>query len=146
VKQETFNFQNILIIDHGQLGDVILSLPVVRALREKFLDSKLTVLSGKSTAEIIKISGLADNIIIVDRVKLRDSNKFWSIGQIFKLVINVRSNKFDLVIDLHSLPETNILVFFPVQNHDFSQIEKIVQLIFFQIFFQNPKKKIEVNN
>lgn len=67
---------------------------------------------GKSVAEIVKLSGFSDEQIIVDRVKLRDSAKLWSIRQIFKIIGDVRSRKFDFVIDLHSLPETNLLGFF----------------------------------
>jgi heptosyltransferase-3 len=73
--QAELTFKNILVIHFGQLGDVVLGLPAFRAIRERFPNSKLTVLCGKSTAEIIRISGAADEIIAVDRVALRDGRK-----------------------------------------------------------------------
>lgn len=105
------DFKNILILNFGQLGDVILSLPALFAIREKFPEAKITVMGGKAVAEIVKFSSFSDEQIIVDRVKLRDSNKVWSIKQIFKLIGDVRGEKFDFIIDLHSLSETNLLGF-----------------------------------
>ncbi|MEP7038489.1 MAG: glycosyltransferase family 9 protein [Acidobacteriota bacterium] len=112
-----FNPQNILIINFGQLGDVILSLPAFFAIREKFADAKITALIGKASAEIIELAGFADEKIAVDRVKLRDSGKLWSINEIFKLSKEIRRRKFDFVIDLHSLSETNLLGFFSGAKH-----------------------------
>jgi heptosyltransferase-1 len=101
--------QNILLIHFGQLGDVVLALPTIKAVREKFADAKLTILSGRSTAGLIRLARVADEQIAVDRVALRDGNKVRSVAEILALVKNVRGRKFDLVIDLHSLYETNLL-------------------------------------
>lgn len=55
------------------------------------------------------LSGYANVIFDVDRVGLRDGNKLVSIWRIIQFVKQVREAKFDLVIDLHSLSETNLL-------------------------------------
>lgn len=106
-----FDPRNILVIDFGQLGDVVLSLPALRAIREHFPKARITVAVGKPGAEIINLSGYADETLEVDRVALRDGIKLVSIGRIFKLVGEVRKAQYDFVIDLHSLSETNILGF-----------------------------------
>lgn len=112
-----FNPHNILIIHFGQIGDVILSLPALQIVREKFPQAKITALLGKSGADIVEISGFVDEKIVVDRVGLRDSAKIWSIKQVFKLLKNVRAQKFDFIIDLHSLYETNLLGFLSGTKH-----------------------------
>jgi ADP-heptose:LPS heptosyltransferase len=84
-------------------------MPALRAIREKFIDAKITVLAGKATADVVRIADVSDEQIAVDRVGLRDGNKAASIAEIFRLVSDVRRCKFDLVIDLHSLHETNLL-------------------------------------
>ena len=104
-------FKNILILNFGQLGDVILSLPALLAIRERFPKAKLTVMGGKAVSQIVTLSGFSDEQIIVDRVELRDSPRLWSIRQISKIVRDIRIQKFDLIIDLHSLSETNLLGF-----------------------------------
>lgn len=111
-----FEPQNILVINFGQLGDVVLSLPALAAIREKFANAKITVAVGKSAAMIIDLANVADDKIVVDRVELRDSQKIWSILQITKLVQTVRRRNFDFIIDLHSLPETNLLAFLSGAN------------------------------
>ena len=104
-----FHARNILVINFGQLGDVVLGLPALRAVRERFPQAKITILTGKPGAAIVALSGCADAQIKVDRVALRDGNKLLSIGRIGQLVKDVRRRKFDFIIDLHSLSETNLL-------------------------------------
>ncbi len=112
-----FDPQNILVIDFGQLGDVVLSLPALRALRQRFPNARITVAVGKPGAEIIKLSGYSDALLEVDRVALRDGNKLVSIARIVKLVGQVRNARFDFVVDLHSLSETNLLGFLSGAPH-----------------------------
>ena len=106
-----FDPRNILVIDFGQLGDVVLSLPALRAIRERFPHARITIAVGKPAGEIVKLSGYANDVLEVDRVALRDGVKLVSIGRIFKFVSEVRKAKYDFVIDLHSLSETNLLGF-----------------------------------
>jgi ADP-heptose:LPS heptosyltransferase len=106
-----FDPRNILVIDFGQLGDVVLSLPALRAIRGRFPHARITLAVGKPAGEIVRLSGFADDVLEVDRVALRDGVKLVSIGRIFKFVGQVRKAKFDFVIDLHSLSETNLLGF-----------------------------------
>ena len=89
-----------------------MSLPALKAIRGRFPAAKITVMVGKSGAEIIEISGFVDERITVDRVKLRDGKKLESIKEVLKIVKDVRRRKFDFVIDLHSLYETNLLGYF----------------------------------
>jgi len=106
-----FDPRNILVIDFGQLGDVVMSLPALRAIRERFPAARITAAVGKSGAQVVNISGYADEVLVVDRVALRDGFKPLSILRIFQIVKDVRRRRFDFVIDLHSLSETNILGF-----------------------------------
>lgn len=112
-----FDPQNILIINFGQIGDVVLSLPALKAVRERFPNARLTAMIGKSGAEIVEISNFADEKIVVDRVKLRDGNKLVSIKEVLKITRDVRRRKFDFIIDLHSLYETNLLGFVSGAKH-----------------------------
>lgn len=101
--------KNILLIHFGQLGDVVLALPAMRAVRERFLDANITALTGKVSGEVVSLAGFADEVIAVDRVELRDGSKLRSIRRIINLIRDLRGRDFELVIDLHSLKETNLL-------------------------------------
>ena len=112
-----FDPRNILVIDFGQMGDVVLSLPALRAVRQRFPNARITVAAGKPAAEVVKLSGYSDHVFEVDRVGLRDGNTLLSIARIFRIVQKVRKSKFDFVIDLHSLSETNLLGFLSGAPH-----------------------------
>lgn len=112
-----FDPRNIFVIDFGQLGDVVMSLPALRAIREKFPYAKITVAVGKPGKELLNLAGYANEILEVDRVALRDGPTLISIGRIAKFVTQVRKEKFDFVIDLHSYYETNILGFLSGAPH-----------------------------
>jgi ADP-heptose:LPS heptosyltransferase len=107
----SFNPRNILVIDFGQLGDVVISLPALRAIRERFPLAQITVAVGKPAAALVEMSGSANAIIAVDRVELRDGFKPVSILKILRMIKDVRRREFDFVIDLHSFSETNLLGF-----------------------------------
>src|SRR5215213_5453912 len=107
----SFEPRNILVIDFGQLGDVILSLPALAAVRHRFPRARVTVAVGGAAASVVEMAGVADEALAVDRVALRDGPKHLSVWQIGKLVMEVRRRKFDFVVDLHSLSETNLLGF-----------------------------------
>ena len=104
-----FDPRNILVIDFGQLGDVVLSLPALAAIRARFPRARVTVAVGRPAAPIVELAGVADKALAVDRVALRDGSKPLSVLRIARLVKEVRRSKFDFVIDLHSLSETNLL-------------------------------------
>ncbi|MFN2491713.1 MAG: glycosyltransferase family 9 protein [Pyrinomonadaceae bacterium] len=108
---EVFDPRNILVIDFGQLGDVVLSLPALCAIRKRFPKAHITVAIGKPGAEIVDLAGAADETLVVDRVALRDGFKPISVFRLLRIVKEVRRKKFDFVIDLHSLSETNLLGF-----------------------------------
>ncbi len=112
-----FKADNLLIISFGQIGDVILSLPAIESLKRKFSDSSITLLVGTSARGVVELLDENLEIIDIDRVALRDGNKLRSILDIARTVRDIRKRNFDFVIDLHSLPETNLLGFLSGAKH-----------------------------
>src|SRR6476659_448489 len=104
-----FNPSNLLVIDFGQLGDVVMSLPALRAIRETFPHARITVAAGIPSSQIVELSGHADEVIAVDRVALRDGFIPLSILRIWNVVKDIRRRQFEFVIDLHSFSETNLM-------------------------------------
>jgi ADP-heptose:LPS heptosyltransferase len=113
----SFNPVNILVIDFGQLGDVVLSLPALSAIRKRFPHARITVAVGSPGAPIVELSGYSDATLVVDRVALRDGPKPLSLMRIARIVKEVRRARFDFVIDLHSLYETNLLGYLSGASH-----------------------------
>ncbi|MDQ3907302.1 MAG: glycosyltransferase family 9 protein [Acidobacteriota bacterium] len=107
----SFDPRNVLVIDFGQMGDVMLSLPALAAVRHRFPRARVTVAVGKPGRQIVELAGVADEVLTVDRVELRDGFAPASLWKIARLVRDVRRRRFDFVVDLHSLSETNLLGF-----------------------------------
>ena len=101
--------RNILVLDFGQLGDVVLSLPALAAIRKRFPQARITVAGGSAAALVVEMSGSADRTLAIDRVSLRDGPKLESLKRLASLVAEVRRARYDLAIDLHSLSESNLL-------------------------------------
>lgn len=110
-------FKNILVIHFGQLGDVMMGLPAMKAVRERFPASRITAVVGSATEEVVKLAEIFDEVIPVDRVRLLKGNKIKSSFEIIRFAASIRRAGFDFVVDLHSLPETNLLGFFSGAKH-----------------------------
>ena len=141
-----FDPRNILVIDFGQLGDVVMSLPALRAIRGRFPHAQITVAVGKPGGELIGLSGYANDVREVDRVSLRDGPTLISIGRILKFVAQVRKAKFDFVIDLHSYYETNILGFLSGAQHRLYSRRSNRSLDFLGNFKPQPAKETETTH
>ena len=138
-----FKPSNILVIDFGQLGDVVMSLPALRAIRTRFPNARITVAVGKPGGELIELSGYANDILEVDRVSLRDGPTLISIGRIIKFVSGVRQAKYDFVIDLHSYYETNLLGFLSGAPRRLFSRRSNRSLDFLSNFKPQPAKEVE---
>ena len=102
----------ILAIRFARLGDVILLLPALSSLKEAFPGSQLTFLTGHRCAPIAELCPAIDEVVAVDRVAMRDGPLWGAVGEMARLVRNIRERKFDLVVDFHSFRETNLLAWF----------------------------------
>ena len=101
--------RNLLVIHLGQLGDVVLGIPALDALRTAYPDSRITALTGTPADQLVRLAGLADEVVGVDRVALRDGPKLKSIGEILRLARRMRSRRFDAVVDIHAFYESGLL-------------------------------------
>jgi ADP-heptose:LPS heptosyltransferase len=99
----------ILAIRFARLGDVILLLSSLTQLKASIPNCHLTLVTGHRCAPVAQLCPAIDDIISVDRVAMRDGSVVRAIGDIVGLVREIRSRRFDLVIDFHGLSETNLL-------------------------------------
>ncbi|MFH1331848.1 MAG: lipopolysaccharide heptosyltransferase II [archaeon] len=86
------SFKSILVVDLLYIGDVIVTTPAIRALRQKFPDAKITMMLVPSMVDVISGNPNVDNIISYSK---DDFNyKFQRIADSLK-------GKYDLAIILH---------------------------------------------
>lgn len=98
--------KKILVIRLTAIGDVVLTLPAVCALRQNFPAAKITFLTIKENAILLRGFRDVDETIVIDRAVLRSKNLFRSATELFRLLHRLRKGKFSLVVDLQGNGES----------------------------------------
>lgn len=97
---------NVLLIRLRLIGDVVLSTPVVRALRRAFPDARLAYLVEREAAPVVLGNPHLDEVIIADR-----SRGLSRVVDDLRLARQLRQRRFDVVIDMHGGPRSSWLTF-----------------------------------
>ena len=87
----TKNVNKIIFLRIDRIGDMVLSTPALKAIKRKFPDSQLFVLSSSSNALIIENNPFVDHILIYNGKKRLFGN--------LNLLLKLRQMRFDLSID-----------------------------------------------
>ncbi len=99
--------RRILIIKPSALGDIILALPALSALKRSFPGAKISWFVRPEFAPLITGHPYLSDIILFDRKQL---SKWWcspgSFKSLWSLVNQLRAGKFDLVFDFQGLFRT----------------------------------------
>ncbi len=85
-----------LIIRLSSIGDIVLTTPVIRCLKEQVQDSEVHYLTKTQFRQIV------ENNPYIDKVHLFD-------GELSKTILELKTEKFDYIIDLHKNIRTQII-------------------------------------
>lgn len=89
--------KRILVIKWGALGDIVMSTPAIRALRENYPYAKITILSNELMKEILPQGFLNDELILINTKGGKiDEPILKQLG----LIRQLRKRKFDLAVNL----------------------------------------------
>ena len=99
-------FKRILIVRTDRIGDVLLSTPVIRALREQYSNAYIAMMISPYTKDIIEGNPYLDEAIIYDK---DNRHKSWMSSVKFSLAL--RKKKFDLAIILHPTNRAHLMTF-----------------------------------
>ena len=98
--------KKILIMEAGGIGDIVMSTPTLRALREKFSDSEIVLLTVPRTAQAVNVKRYANRIICFKQEAFSKgpSQPFYmQILSNIKLLWALRKERFDMMIDLEAI-------------------------------------------
>lgn len=88
--------QQILIIKHGALGDLILATGPMKAIRAQHPDATITLLTAKPFDALMK------DCPFVDRIWVDTRPKIWHVGRFRALMAQLRSERWHWVYDLQT--------------------------------------------
>ncbi|MDT8317987.1 MAG: lipopolysaccharide heptosyltransferase II [bacterium] len=99
-------YKKILLIQTAFPGDVVLTTPLVNALKKVFPESYLTVMTTPQGVQLLKDSKSIDSLLSYDK-KGRDKGLL----SFFRLLKDLRKEQFDLCLSPHPSSRTALMAF-----------------------------------
>ena len=110
-KVDLSKVQRILVIKFKHIGDVLLMVPTLRALRERFPKAYIACLVNKGTEEMLTGNPLINEVLTFDR-SLKKLPRIKKIVKSLRWAKGIRDKGFDLAIDLGGGDRGAVLSFF----------------------------------
>jgi len=101
------NFKRILIVRTDRVGDVLLSTPVIKAIRETYPHAYIAVMVSPYAKEIVEGNPYLDEVIVYDK---DHRHKSWLNS--IKFALNLKKKKFNLAVILHPTNRVHLITFF----------------------------------
>lgn len=86
--------KQILVISLTNIGDIILTFPVIDILKQELPDAQISVVIGPKGESLLKGNPCLNNVYIFDKKQ--------SLPQLLRWILKLRKERFDLVIDLRN--------------------------------------------
>jgi len=106
-----------LILRLSAVGDVIRTLPAVKALKEYYPTSSITWITEESSRTLLESQPEIDEVILFPRKRWTDGMKsmrrMWRTGgEVYGFILGLRRRRFDVVLDFHGILKSGFLSFF----------------------------------
>jgi len=101
------DFKRILIVRTDRIGDVLLSTPVIKALRENYPHAYIAMMISPYAKDIVEGNPYLDDIIIYDK---DGKHKSWR--RSIKFSQRLKKKRFDLAVILHPTNRVHLVTFF----------------------------------
>ena len=99
------SYKRILIVRLDRIGDVLLSTPAIKAVREAFPDSHIAVMVRPYAKDIIEGNPYINEVIVYDK-----EGPERSLAGNFRFIMKLRKMKFDLALALHPTNRTHLII------------------------------------
>jgi len=111
------NGQRILILRLTAVGDVIRTLPAVKAIKAYHPSSSITWVVEEPSKVLLESQPEIDEVILFPRERwgdgIKSAREGWrTITEIRRFVLDLRRRKFDMVLDFHGILKSGLLSFF----------------------------------
>ena len=103
------NSNRILILKLSSLGDILHTLPVLRALRENQPSAYIAWMVEERYRDLLEGNPHLDEVISVRTKAWRKNWSLDTLAEIRQTIRTMRESRFDTVLDLHGLLKTGII-------------------------------------
>ena len=107
--------RNVLVMEPWHIGDVVLATPILRAIRARYATARITVLGKPHAEELLRHSGLVDEVIVFDIPWTAKTRKYnparYDLRLLRELISKLRARRFDLTLDARMDLRSNILTY-----------------------------------
>ena len=118
VYKETKKLKRILIIKLTSLGDVILAIPSLKAIKENYPDSEVSLLISRRYASLFYDCPYVNRIIPIEE-------SYKSLRYIRDISSNLRRMSFDYIVDLQNNHVTHLITFLSLPHKSFGFSRKL---------------------
>jgi lipopolysaccharide heptosyltransferase II len=130
--------EKFLVVRTDRMGDVILSTPVLEAIKSVFPQSRITMMVSPYTKELLNNNPHLDDVILDD---YKDNHK--GIKGFFRLMKKARNEKFDVAVLLHPTFRLAILLFLSGISYRIGTGYRWYQIFFNRKVYQHRKKNLK---
>ncbi len=104
------DIRKILVIKLKHIGDVLLAVPAIRALKKNFPDAEVSALVNSGTEEMLTLNPLLGRVMTFDRHTLKLPLAKRAAGEL-GFIKRLRRERFDMTVDLTSGDRPSLIGF-----------------------------------
>ncbi|MEP0859969.1 MAG: glycosyltransferase family 9 protein [Ignavibacterium sp.] len=128
-------FKNILIVRTDRIGDVVLSLPLARIIKEKFPDAKITFLVRNYTKALVVNNPFIDDVITLEEKSSKVLIK--------RNVSRLRSKNFDTAIIVYPTFKISLIIFLSGIKNRIGSGYRLYSFLFNKKVFEHRKDAVK---
>ncbi len=97
--------KNILVVQLGGIGDLVLTVPALKAIRTELRSAYIGLLLISRSSELLKGCAYFDESFVLDTddTKIRNLFNWRVLLKFFKLIRELRKRKFDIMVNLENI-------------------------------------------
>ncbi len=126
-----------LIIHTGQIGDNLLTTPVIRSIRKARPDAYIAFLTTRPNIHVFTYNPYLDEIILLD--------KSMQVGEYTRFLLNIKKRRFDIVLDYLCNPRTAFITWFSDARQRVGYDLRFRKYAYNVVVTRDPKPKYSVD-
>lgn len=101
-KRNVQHLQNILIFHPAGIGDAVLSIPAIKAIREAHLKAYIALVTSKRCLTLVELCPYVDEIFAIEMDAISNPLALLNgekLSNVWRLISKLRSHRFDVIAD-----------------------------------------------